>query len=79
MVISWEETAARPQIGLHIETKIDAIIDTKIDAEKVSKNDSKIIRKRSQNDREIDDAFHFFAKGWFFETKKRKKKGLLLQ
>ena len=42
--------------------KIDAQIDTEIDAEKVSNNDSKIIRKWIQNDRVIDEEIHVFAK-----------------
>ena len=37
-------------------------IDTKIDSEKVSKNNTQIIRQWSQNDREIDDRIDSSAK-----------------
>ena len=37
--------------------------DTKFGAEKVSKNDSKIIRACSQHDRQIAEKIHLFAKG----------------
>ena len=43
--------------------RIDAANDTKIDAEKVSKSDNNIIRIFRQNDREIGETNHLFAKG----------------
>ena len=43
--------------------EMDAKIDTKVDAEKVSKNNSTIIRKCSQIGREIDEQICLFAKG----------------
>ena len=53
----------RVHFGVLKIDKIDAQIDTKIDAEKVSIDDGKIIRKWSQNDREINENNYLFAKG----------------
>ena len=62
-----QNVVRRVHFGTLQVDKIDAKIDTQIDAEQISINDSKIIRKRKQNEGGIDELIHLFAKGRYCE------------